>query len=323
MIVVWRVTEQCNLACAFCAFDRRLDRSRQSADEEAVLAFGSALAAYQRATGDSVLVSWLGGEPLLWKALERLTTAFVHELGLRVSATTNGTALASAPVRAHVLDCYDELTVSVDGLAETHDQVRGWPGGFAVLRRVLPLLAAARGGTARPPRLRANVVLMRDNVGRFAELCLELATWGIDEITFNQLGGNDRPEFWAEHRLLPRDVERLANEIPQLRKQLAALGVILRGGDRYVERIHSSTLGRRLPVHDCQPGGRFLFVSERGIVAPCSFTPETFGVPIAELAKADDIVSLPARFVSARDRRAAPPVVCGDCPSTQVFAKFE
>ncbi|HEY2376119.1 MAG TPA: radical SAM protein [Gemmatimonadaceae bacterium] len=322
MIVVWRITERCNLACGFCAYDRRLERSRQSADRGTVLAFGSALAAYQRAAGDQVLVSWLGGEPLLWTQLEGLTIPFVRELGLRVSVTTNGTALASGRVCEHILEYYDELTVSVDGLGEAHDRVRGWVGGFAVLRRVVPLLAAGRKRGATP-RLRVNVVLMRDNVHEFAQLCLELATWGIDEITFNQLGGNDRPEFWVEHHLLPSDVDRLACDIPMLRERLAACGVTLRGGDRYLERIRSSAEGRRLPVRDCGPGERFLFVGERGLIAPCSFTSDEFGVPISELSGAEDIASLPARFATMRSRRSMPPAVCGDCPSTQVFDKFQ
>lgn len=287
-----------------------------------MLAFGSTLASYQRDTGDRVLVSWLGGEPLLWRPLEQLTTRFVRDFDLRVSATTNGTALASEDVRAHVLECYDELTVSVDGLAKTHDSVRGWRGGFAALRRVVPLLAAGRR-SRRVPRLRANVVLMRDNVGEFAKLCLELATWGIDEITFNQLGGNDRPDFWRDHRLRPSDLDLLGEVMPALRDRLGALGVRLRGGNRYIERIRSSVAGRLLPVHDCGPGERFLFVSEGGVVAPCSFTTDALGVPLAELSTTDDIASLPARFAAARDGRYTPLAVCGDCPSTQVFAKFE
>ena len=322
MIVVWRVTEHCNLACRFCAYDRGLRRSRRNAEERDVLAFGSALAGYQRVSGDAVLVSWLGGEPLLWKPLPRLTRTFVRDLGLRVSATTNGTALASAEVRAHVLEYYDQLTISVDGFSETHDRVRGWRGGFNLLRGIVPLLARHRT-ERRTPLLRANIVLMHDNVGEFASLCLELASWGIDEITFNQLGGNDRPEFWAEHRLRPADVEVLGDAMLSLRDRLAAQGVRLSGGERYLERIRSSAAGRRLPVRDCGPGERFLFVSERGIVAPCSFTSDEIGVPITELSGADELLALPARFAAARDRRRSALTVCGDCPSTQVFAKFD
>lgn len=319
MIVVWRVTERCNLACPFCAYDRRVARPRRDADPAGMLAFGHALGAHQQTTGDPVLVSWLGGEPLLWRPLTALTETLTRDLALRVSATTNGTALASAAVRAHVVERYAELTVSVDGFAPLHDTLRGWPGGFQALRRAVRALVAERGG-ARTPLLRANVVLMRDNVGELEALCLELASWGIDEITFNQLGGNDRPEFFPAHRLRRDDVARLGERVARLRERLAPLGVRLAGGEAYVERIVSSAAGRRLPVDDCGPGETFLFVSETGLVAPCSFTGESYAVPLGELATAADVAALPRRFAAMRAARRD--AVCDDCPSTRVFAKF-
>ena len=321
MIVVWRVTERCNLSCAFCAYDRRVDRVRGEAEPAAMLAFGRALAEHQRAERDPVLVSWLGGEPLLWRPLAALTAAFVHELGLRVSVTTNGAALASPAVRAHVAAHYAEVTVSVDGFAPLHDALRGWPGGFDTLRRAVGALAAEKARTGRGPLLRANVVLMRDNVADFERLCGELASWGIEEITFNQLGGNDRPEFFPAHGLRPDDVERLGERVSLLRRRLADGGVRLAGGARYVERIRSSAAGRRLPVYDCGPGEEFLFVSEAGLVAPCSFTGDAYAVPIGELASAADLAALPGRFAAMRAARLA--AACGDCPSTRVFAKFD
>ena len=77
------------------------------------------------------------------------------------------------------------------------------------------------------PRLRANVVLMRNTIADFEALCMELAGWGIAEITFNQLGGRDRPEFFPAHRLLPDDAAWLTSEIPRLRARLNGLGVQL------------------------------------------------------------------------------------------------
>ena len=59
------------------------------------------------------------------------------------------------------------------------------------------------------------------------------------------------------------------------------------------------------------------------MVSPCSFTEDSFGVPIAEVASGDDVAALRGRFGAARDARSASIVACGDCPSTQVFAKFE
>jgi len=320
VIVVWRVTERCNLACPFCAYDRRLSLSRAVADPDAVAAFGAVLAEYQRLAGDGVLVSWLGGEPLLWPPLRVLTERFVS-MGLRVSTTTNGTPLASAPLRAHLIDCYDELTVSVDAIGAAHDGLRGWAGGFDRLRRHVAALVDERRVNGHGPRLRANVVLMRGTLGGFEALCGELADWGIEEITFNQLGGNDRPEFFAANRLLPEQAAWLCGNVPRIRDGLAERGVRLAGGDGYLRRIQATTRGERIPVEECAPGRRFLFVDERGMAAPCSFTPADYGVPLAEVDSAGALRDLPRRFSDARRRCRAS--ACDDCHATHVFEKFD
>jgi AdoMet-dependent heme synthase len=320
VVVVWRVTQRCNLGCPFCGYDRRLPWTRRDADPTQILAFGAVLADFQRVTGRRVLVSWIGGEPLLWRPLTALTVSFVREFGLRVSATTNGTTLGSPGARAHVLEHYAELTVSVDAVGPLHDELRGWSGGFTRLRRCLEALAADRVRVGAGPLLRVNVVLMRDTVTDFPALCRELARWGVEEITFNQLGGNDRPEFYPAHRLTLPQVRWLAAEVPALRDELRRCGVALRGGPRYLERIEHSAAGRALPIADCHPGDEFLFVSENGIVAPCSFTLDGYGVPLGDVRSTSELATLAQRFRALRDRRRL--AVCDDCPSTQVFAKF-
>ncbi len=318
MIVVWRVTEVCNLACAFCAYDRRVHRTRRSADAKAIRAFGAVLAKYQRASGDPVLVSWLGGEPLRWAPLAELTRHFHDDLGLHLSTTTNGTTLQERETRRHLLDYYRELTVSVDAIGGTHDRLRGWPGGFGAIRAGVKALAAERGTSAL--KLRANVVLMRETIGEFPALCDELAGWGIDEITFNQLGGRDRPEFYPANRLLPVQIGALRDVLPGLASRLACRRVKLAGGDAYLDRFAATARGEAWPVEDCRGGERFLFVDERGLAAPCSFTSDEYGIPIDEITSGNAIRSLPAEF--ARRRMISRPAACRDCHSTQVFAKF-
>jgi MoaA/NifB/PqqE/SkfB family radical SAM enzyme len=320
MIVVWRVTQRCNLSCPFCSYDRTLGGRRMDADAGAVAALGASLAEFQRRRGERVLVSWIGGEPFLWPHLREMTVRFTTEFGLRISATTNGTTLGSAALRAHLIEHYDELTVSVDSIGPAHETLRGWPGGFAVLKSGLSDLAARKRAMGRGPRLRVNTVLMRDNVAEFGPLCDELADWGVEEITFNQLGGRDRPEFFPAHRLSPRDVATLAELRPRLRVRMAARGVTLLGGDEYVRRIEASTMGERLPVHDCRAGERFLFVDETGRVAPCNYTVQALGIPLAELSGDDGMEFLSERFGAAR--RTCRPVTCDDCHSTQVWGKF-
>jgi len=320
MVVVWRVTERCNLSCKFCAYDRELMRPRREANPQRIREFGAVLADYQQTTGDSVLVSWLGGEPLLWPPLTGLTETFCSEYGLRVGTTTNGTRLGSPKVRAHLLEYYSELTISVDGIGSLHDELRGWPGGFARLERDVTKLAGEKRVKGRGPILRANVLLMRETVPGFEQLCVRLADWGAEEITFNQLGGNDRPEFYPAHRLLPEQADQLIRELPRLRNRLAAIGLRLHGSDSYVNRIRATTYGEQLPIQDCHAGERFLFINELGQIAPCSFTASGYGIAISDIASAAGLLALPFRFSELRNHRRH--AACEDCHSTQVFEKF-
>lgn len=316
LIVVWRITERCNLGCAFCAYSRALDRSRRDADSAEVRRFGNVLADFQQSTGRRVLVSWLGGEPLLWPPLAELSKHFTRTLGLALSTTTNGTALAAPGVSEMLAAHFSELTVSVDGFADFHDRVRDCPGGFASLRESVRAFAALGASTL----LRANTVLMRGNVAEYPALCRELAAWGFRELTFNQLGGNDRPEFFPDNRLLAAQVCALFATLPALRGELAERGVELRGSPAYLRRVEATTNDVRLPIQDCAPGARFLFIDERGFAAPCSFTAPGYGVAISEIRDPRDLLALPGRFAAMR--RAEKLAPCLDCHSTQVFEKF-
>jgi MoaA/NifB/PqqE/SkfB family radical SAM enzyme len=320
LVVVWRVTARCNLACPFCAYDRTLDIPRPSAEEAEVSRFGALLADHSRALGRSALVSWLGGEPLLWPPLPAVSSALRAE-GIGIGITTNGLGLDAPRRRAWAMETLDELTVSLDGLADYHDRVRRSPGGHAQILRAVEALADGKRREGRGPLLRVNTILMRENVADFPALCEVLALAGVEEITFNQLGGNDRPEFYPDHRLLPEQVDDFCRELPALKDRLGARGVTLRGGDAYLARLRATARGQALPVDDCGPGQAFWFVDEAGRVSPCSFTSAAYGVPLFSLRAPADLAALPARWAAMRaGRRAAP---CLDCHSTQVFEKFQ
>ena len=168
--------------------------------------------------------------------------------------------------------------------------------------------------------LKANTVLMHQNLAQFPLLCDELANWGIREITFNQLGGRDRPEFYPGHRLTMDDIDRLADMLPCIRHALAARDVRIVGGERYLERFRMSAAGIPNGVSECGPGENFLFVDEQGRIAPCGFTNGDYAVSIDEIVTGLDIATLPFRFRALRDRQRS--IHCDDCLSTQFCDKF-
>jgi MoaA/NifB/PqqE/SkfB family radical SAM enzyme len=320
VIVVWRVTSQCNLGCSFCAFDRAVAQPRLDMNAQSILRLGDILADYSHDSQRRVLLSFLGGEPFLWPPLTSVSRALSGKGKLQLSATTNGTTLHSESARRLVLDTFAQLTVSVDGFAAVHDALRDWPGGWTRLKNNVMALNEARRRSASPLMLRANIVVMHDNVDQFAALCEELADWGFDEITFNQLGGRDRPEFSIEHRLRAQDVERLRNVLVSVRSELAKRKVKLCGGEAYLNRIAASARGNALSAERCAPDEPFVFIDEQGWLAPCHFTVSEYGVHVDGIQSPADLLSVLDSW--ARAKRARPTNHCKDCHSTQAFAKF-
>lgn len=319
MIVLWRITDRCNLACGFCAHDRRLQRERLDANPAQVLRFAQLLADWQQQSSNTVLLSWLGGEPLLWPPLLQLDRQ-ISPLGLRLSQTSNGTRLHDPAIRAHLLEHYAELTLSIDAPGPLHDQLRGFHHGYTRLRHGIEQLIAERRRSGSPLKLRVNTVLMQQTIEHYPQLALELAQLGVDELSFNALGGRDRPEFYPSGRIQPTHWQTFMAGIPALRAQLQTHGTTLLGQSSYLQRIAASTHNQPMSVSSCAPGEQFLFIDARGRVAPCSQTVDKYGIDIDELVDVRDMSELPARFglAQAQHRTSS----CADCPSTQVWGKF-
>ncbi|WP_324809015.1 radical SAM protein [Sphingomonas sp. LY29] len=320
MILLWRITTHCNFSCGFCAYDRRLPIARHAADPDEVERVIGLVADAARMRGEPLLVSWLGGEPMLWRPLFGLSARLARHAAVALSMTSNGTRMDNLEVRRHLLDHFAEVTFSLDGPASVHDGLRGAPGAYDRVRSAIVALASERAREGARLKLRANIVLMQATLPSFADLCRTLADWGIDDITFNQLGGRDRPDFFPAQALRPDDSRRLSDTIPALKDELGARGVRLCASPDYLARIDASTRGHPLAVHDCGPGEQFLFVDELGRIGPCSFTLDDHGVAIDQLRTVADVDSLAARFRQSRQRHRA--AVCDDCPSTQFFGKF-
>ncbi len=275
------------------------------------------LAGWQTETGRPVILSWLGGEPTLWPEFDRMSEQ-AAQAGLAQSLTTNGTTLGSVQMRRRLVDRFSEVTVSVDAIGRRHEDLRGWKGGFSKLSQWIPRLAAEVGRTGSALKLRANVVLMRQTIGGFEELCLMLAEWGISTITFNQLGGRDRPEFFPEHRLRPEDVQHFRRILPGLRLRLGRVQLL--GGEPYVGRIADSAADVVFRIDNCKVARDFLFIDEQGMIAPCAFVGGHFGIATRDIRNTADLNSLSERLCAAQKQH--PAAACGNCMSTQQFSKF-
>lgn len=320
-VIVWRLTERCNAGCLFCSYSVDLGGNRINTNSDEVRRFGKILGQYKRNKNQDILVSWIGGEPFLWPAIIDVSRYFKQVCELSLSITTNGLPLSSQKMRRTVLDYYDELIVSIDGLPGFHNWCRGTPLLFEKLKKNLELLRLDQVSSGRPIKLKANTVLMRGNVDCFEDLCEILVSLGIKELTFNQLGGISRPAFFTNNSLLLEQVEKFAAELPRIRQTLQTDGFTIRGSENYLRRISASASGVKIPIEECHPGKHFLSISERGIISPCDGTAHEYGVRSETINSPDDIDALTQRFRAMRQTRRSKS--CADCHSTQVFGKFE
>ncbi len=133
LVVGWELTLACNLRCRHCASSAGAKRPRELSLEEALAICDQfPLLLVQE-------VDFTGGEPLLrkdWPSIAgRLT-----ELEIPIRMVTNGLLLEqSVTAVADANIC--TLGISLDGLRETHDGIREYPGLF---ERVVRGVAAAR-----------------------------------------------------------------------------------------------------------------------------------------------------------------------------------
>jgi MoaA/NifB/PqqE/SkfB family radical SAM enzyme len=319
-VLVWRILEACNLDCPFCDYrvSHAFRRARTDAGE--IRRFADLLRQYGERSVTDVLVSWLGGEPFVYRDVLRLSRELAELPRLKLGATTNGSRLHDQELRAAVVETFSELTVSVDGLGVTHDHVRRKPGLYGRIREGIAALAAARRLGGRLSTLRVNTILHAENLDEFPDLVRDLAEAGATELSFNQLIG--QPDDPVYRRLgLSLDAFRAFREgLPALRAEAAALGLAIVGRASYLDRVEAYLAGVAVPVTGCKATAPTLFVDEQGWIGPCSFTTRSAGVPLSQLRTADDF----AGFLAGLDARvaAAAPAECRDCMDPNTFGKF-
>ena len=320
-VIVWRVIQNCNMRCQFCSYSNDVDRIRSRADPSDVKRLIQVLGEYKQKTGEDILISWIGGEPFLWDEIMSFSRMLSVKYHIDVSATTNGLLLSDDKVRSRIIRYFSEIVFSMDGLRECNDRVRKHPGHFDIVKRNIEALDRERKAQGSKLVIKVNTILMRHNIHQFVELCSMLADIGVDEVTFNQLGGYDRPEFFNDNRLKPDQVKSFHDRLPEIKRKYAEKGLIIHGSEMYMDRIIKSTEDRVNSIDECNSCSWFWFINENGYISPCSYTSYEYRYDIRTIKSADDIPKVENYFRELR--KTCRSHWCNDCYCTQVYDKFE
>jgi radical SAM protein with 4Fe4S-binding SPASM domain len=170
----WECTTRCNLHCRHCGSDCfAASRDVDMPLEDFLRAFDT-IPAEGRAKPFTVVLT--GGEPLLRPDITEVGRA-LRSRGVSWGMVSNGWFYDEAMHRKLMDSGMGTLTISLDGLAESHDWMRGHPGSYLRAERAIAL-AAAEG-----PRLAFDVVtcVNKRNFNELEALYARLQELGVPQ----------------------------------------------------------------------------------------------------------------------------------------------
>lgn len=271
-VLIWEVTQACELACDHCRADARPARH----PDELTTAEGKRLLDDAAAFGDGQLVVLSGGDPMKRDDLVELVR-YGTERGLRMTLTPSGTeALTAENITALADAGLRRMALSIDAPEEKHDRFRGEAGSFE------RTVEAAEAAKAAQIPIQINTTVCETTVGALPEVRdlvadLGAVLWSVFFLVPVGRGrllegvDPDRAEAvleWLHETSTEVPFGIKTTEAPSYRR------VALQRRGSSTETPESDAIGRRGGI---VAGDGFAFVSHTGELYPSGFLPKSAG----------------------------------------------
>ena len=204
LFVAWDITYKCNLDCFFC--------DRQTFYHDKInkdLTYTQAKTVVDHLVDADVMsIGITGGEALLRNDLEDIVQ-YAADSGLVVTLSTNGTLITKSRAKK-LANLVQSISISLDGLADTHDKVRGNNGAYKRAIRGLKILAETN---PRSCAIGVNFVLNKYNFQELREVFETVRNIGADYFFIQPVIGSDS---WT---IPPAAVDDSVKQILEMKSQ--------------------------------------------------------------------------------------------------------
>ena len=136
----WECTLRCNLHCRHCGSDCKTATMKPDMPKEDFLRVLDSVA--KKTDPHKVFVIVSGGEPLMRDDLEECC-AEIYAKGFPWGMVTNGLYLTPERFRSLLKAGLHSITISLDGLAEEHNWMRGHKESFQMVNQAITMLVKA------------------------------------------------------------------------------------------------------------------------------------------------------------------------------------
>ena len=137
----WECTLRCNLNCRHCGSDCKSVASQPDMPKEDFLRVLDSVAAHTNP--NKVFVVITGGEPLMRPDLEACGRE-IYKKGFPWGIVTNGLAMTEKRLQSLVGSGMHTITVSLDGLEDEHNFMRGNPQSFKRAVEAIRIISAEK-----------------------------------------------------------------------------------------------------------------------------------------------------------------------------------
>lgn len=250
---VWELTNRCNAKCIHCGSESGECRQDELTEAEALQ-----LCDELKELGCKHL-GIIGGEFFLSPYWEKVTKELMDS-GVGVSHLTNGILLNEKNIQKLKELRVGAISVSIDGIGQTHDYLRGVPGLYDKL--MVNLLRAKEAGF----RIGINTAVSKKNLEEVSELfrvltTLEVSSWQLQGVEdFGR--ANENPEL----SMTAEDFYHLAKMIAEFRKN-TKIRIVL--GDNLGHFCSFEPLLRKSPFTGCVAGRWNVGIEADGSIRGC------------------------------------------------------
>lgn len=199
-IILIEITQKCNAACEHCG--SRCDiASEELLTKEDII---GCLRDVKRNLGTGMMINITGGEPLMRHDLFEIMDE-ASQMGFDWGMVTNGTLITDEVIERMKASKLRTITISIDGLKETHETLRHLPGSFDRICEAIKKLRQADFLDCIQVTFTSN----KKNCYEFPELYEKLDTLGLDSIRTSFIDEIGRAEDHKELLLDREDMEFL------------------------------------------------------------------------------------------------------------------
>ena len=250
----WHITHRCNLRCSHCYQDDYSAFSSRKSLEAVLNQYSRLLEEY----GFKGYLNITGGEPLAHPDLFWLLEEAGNR-GITTAVLTNGTLIGRREAAELKRLDVDYVQVSLDGLRETHDKIRGEGSFDLAIRGIRELKAQGIYVTVAFTAQREN----HKELGRLADFC-------------NNLGAD---KLWFDRVVIPKNEDK--NNLSLSSKEYSALcrkaSRLNRQGKISCARALQFIPCKGKNIYSCNAGSRLLAILADGTVMPCRRLPIEVG----------------------------------------------